>query len=57
MRSVHPIEEYDRDRLEREKFLPDVRYLHEEREIMDRSNNKQIDSDDSDESDDFSLNI
>ena len=54
MRSVHPIEEYDRERLEREKFLPDVRYLHEEREIMDRSM-KNIDSD-GDESEDVSFN-
>ena len=36
-KSIHPIQEYDRERLEREKFLPDVRYLHEEREIFERS--------------------
>jgi len=35
--TLHAIEDYDRDRLEREKFMPDVRYLHEEREILNRS--------------------
>jgi hypothetical protein len=39
--TLHAIEEYDRDRLEREKFMPDVRYLHEEREILNRSRSQR----------------
>ena len=39
--TLHAIEDYDRDRLEREKFMPDVRYLHEEREILNRSRSQK----------------
>ena len=35
--NLNPIEEYDRDRIEREMMMPDIRYIHQEKEILDRS--------------------
>jgi uncharacterized membrane protein YfcA len=35
--NLNPIEDYDRDRLEREWYVPDIRYIHQEKEIHDKS--------------------